>query len=275
MKRLATVHRARILAALVEGNSIRVTACMCDVGMATVTKLLVDLGPACAAYHDEAVRGLSSLHIQCDEIWAFCYSKPRNITPAHESVYGFGSVWTWTAIDADTKLLVSWLVGLPNGACAMAFTQDLADRLTNRVQLTSDGHRPYLDAIDQAFGAEVNYAQLVKLFGPEPGAEKRYGPAQYIGIEKRIVRGKPDQARISTSFVERRNLMMRVSMRRFTLLTNAFSKKVENLEHAVALHFFYYDFGRKRQMPKGQTPATAAGIADHVWTVAEIAGLLD
>lgn len=274
MNRLTTAHRARIIAALVEGNSIRATARMLEVSKATVTKLLVDLGPLCAAYHDEHVRGVASERIQCDEIWAFCHSKQKNVAPEHEGIFGYGDVWTWTAIDADTKLAVSWLVGLRNGACATAFIADVAQRITGRVQLTTDGHRPYLEAIEAAFGSEVDYAQLIKLYGPEQGSEKRYSPAECLGIEKRIIQGNPDAAHVSTSYVERQNLTMRMSMRRFTRLTNAFSKKVENLEAAVALHFLWYNFGRTHQTLK-TTPAIAAGIADRVWTPLDIAGLLD
>jgi IS1 family transposase len=207
-------------------------------------------------------------------ICSFCHSKQKNVAPEHEGIFGYGDVWTWTAIDADTKLAISWLVGLRNGACATAFIADVAERITGRVQLTTDGHKPYLEAIEKAFGADVDYAMLIKLFGPEPGGERRYSPPVCIGIEKRIIQGNPDEAHISTSYVERQNLTMRMSMRRFTRLTNAFSKKVQNLEAAVALHFMWYNFGRKHQTLK-TTPAIAAGITDHVWTVMEIAGLLD
>jgi IS1 family transposase len=187
----------------------------------------------------------------------------------------YGDVWTWTGMDADSKLMVSWLVGLRNGPCATAFMLDIAGRITNRVQITTDGHRPYIEAIEAAFGADVDYAQLIKLFGPEPGEEKRYSPAQCIGIEKRVIHGNPDEAHVSTSYIERQNLTMRMSMRRFTRLTNAFSKKVENLEAAVALHFMWYNFGRKHQSLQGRTPAMAAGIARTPWTVEQIAALLD
>ncbi len=275
MNRLTTAHRARIVAALVEGDSRRATARVCDVSKNTVMKLLVDLGEACVAYQDATLRNLPCRRIQCDEIWAFCHAKAKNVAPEHEGVFGYGDVWTWTAIDADTKLVPSWLVGLRNGACAVAFIEDLASRLSHRVQLSTDGHRPYLEAVEGAFGSAIDYAQVIKLYEPEPGAETRYSPAQCIGIEKRVIQGQPDEAHISTSYVERQNLTMRMSMRRFTRLTNAFSKKVENLEAAVALHYMWYNFGRKHQSLQGRTPAMAAGVASRVWTVEEIAALLD
>jgi len=274
MNRLTTAHRARIVAALVQGNSIRATARMCDVTKATVTKLLVDLGEACSVYQDEVMRNLPCKRLQCDEIWSFCYAKQKNVSPEHEGVFGYGDVWTWTAIDADTKLVPVWMIGRRASAAAAAFIDDLAGRLAGRVQLTTDGHRPYLEAVEGAFGADIDYAMLIKMYGPDPNEERRYSPQVCTGAETHIIQGNPETKHISTSYVERQNLTMRMGMRRFTRLTNAFSKKVENLGHAVALHFMWYNFGRVHQTLK-TTPAIAAGIERRVWTVADIAGLLE
>jgi len=274
MNRLSTQRRAQVVAALVEGSSIRSTVRMTGVAKNTVIKLLVDLGTACSEYQDRVMRNLPCKRLQCDEIWSFCYAKEKNVPDDHRDQFGYGDVWTWTAICADTKLVPCWLVGERNGADAEIFIADLASRLASRVQLTTDGHKPYLEAVEGAFGADIDYAMLIKLYGPEPGEEKRYSPPRCIGTETRVVMGKPDPDHISTSYVERQNLTMRMGMRRFTRLTNAFSKKVENLAHAVALHFMYYNFGRVHTT-LGKTPAMAAGIADHRWTLEEIAALLD
>jgi IS1 family transposase len=274
MNKLSTARRVQVIAALVEGNSIRSTVRMTGVAKNTVTKLLVDLGGACSRYQDRTLRNLLCKRLQCDEIWAFCHSKQKNVAPEHQGILGYGDVWTWTAIDADTKLVPSWLVGLRNAEYAAAFINDLASRLTSRVQLTTDGHRPYLEAVEGAFGADIDYAILIKLYGNDPQAETRYSPAKCIGTDQRIIQGNPDQAYISTSYVERQNLTMRMSMRRFTRLTNAFSKKIENLEAAVSLHYMWYNFGRVHKTLK-TTPAVAAGVTDHVWTLEGIVGLLD
>lgn len=274
MNKLSTARRAQVIAALVEGNSIRATVRMTGAAKNTVTKLLVDLGDACNTYQDAVMRNLPCQRLQCDEIWAFCHSKQKNVAPEHHGILGYGDVWTWTAIDADTKLVPSWLVGLRNATYANAFITDLAARLAHRVQLTTDAHRPYLEAIEGAFGADIDYAMLVKLYGTDPESERRYSPAKCIGTDQRVIQGNPEQAHISTSYVERQNLTMRMSMRRFTRLTNAFSKKIENLEAAVSLHFMYYNFARVHQTIR-TTPAVAAGVADHVWTLEEIARLLD
>lgn len=275
MNKLTTAERTRIVHCLVEGNSIRATTRMTGAAKNTVTKLLVDLGRACSAYQDLTFRNLTCRRIQCDEIWAFVYSKEKNVPPDRLGEYGVGDVWTWTAICADCKLIPSWLVGERNTVDASAFIKDLSDRLAHRVQLTTDGHKPYLEAVEGAFGADIDYAMLIKLYGQtDPEDQRRYSPAQCIGVEKRRIEGRPDEDYVSTSYVERQNLTMRMGMRRFTRLTNAFSKKAENLAHAVSLHFMYYNFTRVHQTLK-TTPAQKAGVADHQWTIEEIVSLLD
>jgi IS1 family transposase len=249
---------------------MRATSRIADVSINTITKLLVDAGAACAAYHDAHVRGVKSRRIQCDEIWAFCYSKQKNVPENKRGMAG--DVWTWTALDADSKLLISYLVGGRDGEYAMALMDDLRSRLENRVQLTTDGHRAYLEAVEGAFGGDVDYAQLVKIYGEPVEAEKRYSPAQCIGAKKNTVEGKPDPNHISTSYVERQNLTIRMHMRRFTRLTNAFSKKMANHAYAVALHAMFYNFCRIHQTLR-VTPAMQAGLSDHVWDVAEIVDL--
>ncbi len=275
MNKLSTEKRIQVVAALVEGNSIRATVRMTGVAKNTVTKLLVDLGHACESFQDETLRDLPCKRLQVDEIWAFCHAKEKNIAPEHEGVLGYGDVWTFTALDAETKIVPTWLIGERDAWWATAFMRDLAGRLANPVQLTTDGHKMYLDAVWDAFGVDVDYAMLIKHYGQDSEGEKRYSPAICTGTERRRVTGQPDVAHVSTSHVERQNLTMRMSMRRFTRLTNAFSKKLENLECAVALHFMYYNFGRKHQTLKGKTPAMAAGVADHVWSIEEIVSLLD
>jgi len=275
VNKLSNARRAEVIAALVEGNSIRATVRMTGVAKNTVTKLLVDLGAACSAYQNEAMHNLPCQRIQCDEIWAFCHNKEKNTAPEHAGQFGYGDVWTWTAIDADTKLVPSWLVGARDTETAVVFMDDLRSRLANRVQLTTDGHKPYLTAVYGAFGHDVDYAQLIKIYGSEPGGDKRYSPPVCIAAEKRTVNGMPVDADISTSFVERSNLTMRMGMRRFTRLTNGFSKKVENLAAAVSLHFMYYNFARPHMSLNGKTPAMVAGVADHQWTITEIVSLLD
>ena len=282
MNKLNTQRQVQVIAYLVEGNSIRSTCRMTGVAKNTVVKLLVDIGAACSEYQDITLRNLTCQRLQCDEIWAFCYSKDKNVPEEHRGEFGYGDVWTWIAIDADTKLVTSWLVGNRDGACAMAFLTDLADRLTSycHPQLTTDGYGSYLNAVYEAFGGEVDYAMLIKLFGPEPGGEKRYSPAHCLGTEKRCIVGNPDKEHIATSFFERQNLTLRMGMRRFTRLTNAFSKKVENHAAAISLHYMYYNFARPHQtLTKRETypttPAMAAGVSDHVWTLAEIVALLN
>src|ERR1700733_11567833 len=275
MNKLSHTARAQILSLLVEGSSLRSISRVCDVSINTVTKLLVDAGTVCAAYHDQYVTGVKSKRIQCDEIWSFCYAKEKNVAHAKAAPDGAGDVWTWTAIDADTKLMVSWAVGDRTADCARAFMDDVAGRLASRVQLTTDGHRVYLDAVMGAFD-QVDFAQLVKLYGAESGkgAEKKYSHAECTGTVKTPVAGSPDPKHISTSYVERQNLNMRMGMRRFTRLTNAFSKKVENHEHALALYFLYYNFVRIHKTLR-MSPAMAAGVTDYLWEMADIVRLIE
>jgi len=276
MNKLSLEKRAQILGLLVEGNSMRAITRLTGCSINTVTKLLIDVGTACSEYQDKALRNLSCKRIQCDEIWAFCGMKDKNVPAEHKGELGYGDVYTWTAIDADTKLILSFLVGKRDAEYAHAFMEDIASRLTNRVQLTSDGYKSYLEAVDDAFGGDIDYAQLVKHYGNPDGeaqGQKRYSPSRFVSAEKRGVCGDPDMAQVSTSYVERQNLTMRMSMRRFTRLTNAFSKKLENLEHAVALHFMYYNFGRLHKTLR-VTPAMEAGVSDHVWSLEEIAQLV-
>ncbi|RJP71356.1 MAG: DDE domain-containing protein [Candidatus Abyssobacteria bacterium SURF_17] len=274
MRQLSTDQRAQILKCLVDGNSIRATVRITGAAKNTVTKLLVDVGMACAEYQNEVLRNLPCKRIQCDEIWSFVYAKEKNVPEPMKGHFGFGDVWTFTAICADTKLVPSWLLGRRDLETATVFMNDLARRLKNKVQLTTDGHKMYLDAVDNAFGSEIDFSQLIKLYGSSPDSEVRYSPAECTGIEVKRIQGKPDPKHISTSYVERQNLTIRMSMRRFTRLTNGFSKKVENLSYAVALHFMYYNFCRLHQTLR-VTPAMEAGIADHVWEVKEILALLD
>lgn len=272
MNQLTTEKRVQIVSALIEGNGIRATCRMTGAAKRTVLNLLVDLGNACQLYHDTYVRGLRSQRVQCDEIWSFVGAKDKNVYE-DEKAFGRGSVWTWTAIDADSKLCISYLVGLRDGGYAHEFMQDVAQRLTNRVQLTTDGHKAYLGAVEDAFGSRIDYAMLVKLYGAERAGEARYSPAKCLGAVMGTVTGNPDADHVSTSYVERANLTMRMHMRRFTRLTNAFSKKVENHAHAVALHFMHYNFLRVHQTLR-VTPAMEAGISDHVWTIAELVALI-
>jgi IS1 family transposase len=274
MRKLAPTDRARILHMLCEGMSIRAITRLTGASKNTVAKLLVDAGKACAAYHDANVRDVKAARVQVDEIWSFTYAKQKNVATAKDAPEGAGDTWTWTALDADSKMILSYFVGGRDGECAMWFIDDLAARLANRVQLTSDGHRAYLEAVEGAFGADVDYAQLVKIYGPTVTAPGRYSPAECTGIRKRAVEGKPDAAHISTSYVERQNLTMRMHMRRFTRLTNAFSKKVENHAHAVALHMMYYNFVRIHKTLR-VTPAMAAGVADRLWEIGDIVALIE
>jgi IS1 family transposase len=277
MNKLSLEKRTQVIRALVEGNSIRATSRMTDTAKGTVIRLLRDVGKACAEYQDKHLRNLPCKHIQCDEIWSFCYAKQDNVPEDKQGKFGYGDAWTWTAIDADTKLVPCWLVGLRDASYAYQFMSDLKSRLANRVQITTDGHKVYLWAVEDAFGSEVDYAMLVKLYGAEPDIEKRYSPAKCIAAEPHIIQGNPDPTKISTSFAERQNLTMRMSMRRFTRLTNAFSKKIENLEYAVALHFMYYNFARPHKTlanPYPRTPAMASGIANCIWTIEEIVSLI-
>ena len=273
MNRMPIAKRAQILGFLVEGMSLRAASRLADCSINTVTKLLVDVGAACSEYQDATLRNLPCKRIQCDEIWSFVGSKQKNVPADRAGEFGVGDVWTWTAIDADTKLVASWMVGDRDGEAAKAFIGDLAGRLANRVQLTTDGHKVYLQAVESAFGGGIDYAMLVKQYGEGPQSpERKYSPVEFVSAEKKRITGNPDKAHVSTSYVERQNLTMRMSMRRFTRLTNGFSKKVENHAHAVALHFMYYNFGRIHKTLR-VTPAMQAGVSDHVWSLEEIAAL--
>jgi len=269
MSRLSTSERAKVVAALIEGNSVRSTVRMTGAAKNTVTKLLADLGEACKAYHNGNVRNVPSRRVQCDEVWSFCYSKAKNV-PEQKKLEGAGDVWTWTAIDADSKLCISYEVGKKDASWAAAFMEDLASRVSTRIQITTDGYRVYADAVEGAFGMDVDYAMLIKLYGaPSPEAESRYSPATCIGIRTAVLSGNPNPRHISTSFVERQNLTMRMCMRRFTRLTNAFSKKLENHKHAIAIYFMFYNYCRVHQTLR-VTPAMEAGLSDHVWTLEEL-----
>lgn len=273
MNKLDTKKRAQILGMLVEGNSMRATSRMADCSINTVTKLLVDVGTACSQYQHEALINLPCKHIQCDEIWSFCYSKEKNVPEERRGEYGIGDVYTWTALCADTKLVPSFMVGKRSAEYGNAFMLDLASRLKNCVQLTTDGHKVYLNAVENAFGSEIDYAMLVKVYGKgSQEDERRYSPAVCTGAELVHVAGEPEVKHISTSFVERQNLTMRMGMRRFTRLSNGLSKKVENLEHAVALHFMHYNFARIHKTLR-VTPAMEAGVSNHLWSLEEIANL--
>jgi len=278
MNKLSIDKKVKVISALVEGNSIRATCRITDTAKGTVIRLLESVGKACNKYQNEHLRNLNCKNIQIDEIWSFCYAKQKNVPDNKKNQFGYGDVWTFTAIDADTKLVPSWLVGLRDAGYSFEFVNDLKDRLANRVQITTDGHKIYLDAVEGAFGSKVDYAMLVKMYGAEPENEKRYSSAECIAAERRIMQGNPNPKLISTSYVERQNLTMRMSMRRFTRLTNAFSKKIENLEYAVALHFMYYNFARTHKSlanPYPRTPAIAAGIENHIWSIEEIVNLID
>lgn len=274
MNKLKPEKQKQIIAALIEGNSIRATCRMTDTAKGTVLKLLADVGKACKEYQDKVFHDLTCKRIECDEIWSFCYAKQKNVPEQLQGKFGFGDVWTFTAICADSKLVPSWHIGRRDLVNATIFMKDLARRLKNRVQLTTDGHRMYLDSVEEAFGSEIDFSQLIKIYGvSEEEREKRYGPAKCLGTEKIRIKGNPDNKNVSTSYVERQNLTMRMSMRRFTRLTNAFSKKVENLGYAVALHFMYYNFCRIHQTLR-VTPTMAAGVTDRLWDIEDILNII-
>lgn len=268
MNRLPIAKRTMILGMLVEGNSLRATSRICDVSINTVTKLLVDVGSACADYQDRAIRNLKCKRIQCDEIWSFCYAKEKNVPADKKGQFGYGDIWTWVAIDADTKIVPTFMIGNRDLRTARIFIDDLKERLANRVQLTTDGLKVYLDAVEGAFGSEVDYAMLVKLYESTQN-ETRYSPAVCVSCEQKAIMGNPDPKHVSTSYVERQNLTMRMQIRRFTRLTNAFSKKVENHAYQVALHFMHYNFCRIHKTLR-VTPAMEAGVTDHMWTIEEM-----
>lgn len=275
MNKLDTKTRVQILSLLVEGSSMRSISRITGVSINTVTKLLEDAGRACLAYHLDTVKDVKAKRVQCDEIWSFVAAKQRNVKAMKAPVESAGDAWTWTAIDADSKLIISYLVGGRDADYAREFMEDVAFRLANRVQLTTDGHGAYLKAVDGVFGLDVDYAQLVKIYGKSPEAAKgRYSPAECIGARKEVVTGKPDKAHVSTSYVERQNLTMRMSMRRFTRLTNGFSKKLDNHIHMLSLYFVFYNFCRIHKTLR-VTPAMAAGISDTVRDMGWVVGLID
>ena len=273
MNKLSNEQRARILNCLVEGNSIRATCRLTGAGKNTVARLLIAAGRACSDYQDKVFVNLPCKRVQCDEVWSFVGCKQKNVRDRHDGK-GYGDCWTWTALCSDTKLIPCWYVGTRDAGAAYHFMHDLAARLAHRVQLTTDGHRPYLAAVADAFGTDVDYAQLVKIYGEGPKTEARYSPAQCMGARKAIITGNPEHAHVSTSHIERSNLSLRMGNRRFTRLTNAFSKKVENHEAMLAVFFFFYNFCRIHQTLRC-TPAMEAGIASKVWELLEVASLMD
>jgi IS1 family transposase len=278
MNKLPVSKRVQVLSLLCEGSSMRSISRVCGVSINTVAKLLADAGEACAAFHWETVRGVKSKRVQCDEIWSFIHAKEKNVPDALAAPEGAGSVWTWTAIDADSKLIISYLVGDRDAETAQFFMEDVAQRIDGRVQLTTDGHKPYLEAVSKAFPNKgIDYAMLIKLYG-EPkgkkGDERRYSPATCIGIKTNKISGKPNPAHISTSYVERANLTMRMSMRRFTRLTNAFSKRIDSHIDALSLYFVFYNFTRIHKTLR-VTPAMAANLTDKLWTMEDVVALID
>jgi len=274
MNKLPLAKRAQILSMLCEGSSMRSISRVADVSINTVTALLEKAGAACAAHHDNAVRDVKAQRVQCDEIWSFCFAKQKNVATAKAAPEEAGDVWTWTALDADSKLIVSYLIGGRDAGYATEFMQDVADRLANRVQLTTDGHKAYLVAVEGGFGADVDNAQLVKLYGDTSGPAGRYSPAECTGIRKTRIEGRPDKVHVSTSYVERQNLTMRMSMRRFICLTNGFSKKAENHAHMVALYTCWYNFVRVHKTLRC-SPAMAAGIATTLLSMEAVVALID
>ncbi|HZR24155.1 MAG TPA: IS1 family transposase [Vicinamibacterales bacterium] len=273
MNKLTTAKRVAVVAALVEGNSVRSTARMTNVSKPTILKLLADLGTACSAFHNATVRNIRAQRVQCDEIWQFVGAKQKNVTP-QQRAQGWGDLWTWTALDSDSKLIVSWFVGQRDPHSAWWFMRDLASRLITRVQLTTDGLNAYLPAVERAFEGEIDYGQLVKMYGAQDREKVvRYSPARFVSARREVITGSPDMKHVSTSYVDRQNLSMRMGMRRFTRLTNAFSKKAENHAHAIALYFVHYNFAKIHGSLR-VTPM-AAGVADHAWSLEELVMLFD
>lgn len=271
---LSTEKKAAVITALVEGCSVRSTSRMTGVAKGTILRLLETVGKACAEYQDVTLRNITAQRVQVDEIWSFCFAKAKNVKPHHFDDGGYaGDVWTFAAIDADTELVIGWLVGSRDAGSASHFLRDVADRLANRIQLTTDGHRMYLLAVPDAFGNQIDYAQLVKVYGNDPEGQKRYSPAHITATTQAAIIGSPDRAHVSTSYIERQNLAMRMHMRRFTRLTNAFSKKIDNHMHQVALFYMWYNFARVHQTFR-VTPAMEAGISSHIWSVEEIVNVV-
>jgi IS1 family transposase len=266
---ISTAKKVAVISALVEGCSVRSTVRMTGVSKGAVLRLLVSVGAACADYQNRVIRNVSAKRVQVDEIWSFVGCKEKNVTEAKMAVGPCGDVWTFTAIEAQTKLVISWMVGRRDAGCATEFLRDVEGRLSNRIQLTTDGHKMYLVAVPDAFAEAVDYAQLVKVYGNDPEGQKRYSPAQCLGTKRVDTIGTPDHEHISTSYVERQNLNMRMNMRRFTRLTNAFSKKIENHIAMIALFHMHYNFCRIHQTLR-VTPAMEAGISSHVWPIEEI-----
>jgi IS1 family transposase len=273
MNRMDNKQRAAIVAALVEGVGIRSTCRMTGASKGAVTKLIADLGPVCAAYQDQAFHDLPCKVLEVDEIWAFCAAKQKNVPVKHRGEKGWGDTWTFTALCADTKLIPSWLVGDRDEQTATLFLTDLASRLAGRAQITTDGHAMYLGAMESAFGGNTDYAMLVKSYGVSSDAEKRYSPAVCTGCKKARIQGEPDMSRVSTSYVERKNLGIRMGLRRFTRLTNAHSKKLQNHCAALAIYFMYYNFARIHSTIRC-SPAMAAGVTPHLWSIEELVNLL-
>lgn len=275
MNKLPLAKRVQILSLLCEGSSMRTISSVVDVSINTVSKLLIDAGVACAAFHDANVKGVNDKRVQADEIWSFTYAKAKNVPTAKAAPAGAGDTWTWTALGAESKMIVSWHVGGRDAYAANLLMRDVAERMAHRVQLTTDGHKAYLDAVERAFGDSIDYAMLIKHYGPAPeGPQRRYSPAECVGCTTDAVTGAPDPRHISTSYVERQNLTMRMQMRRFTRLTNAFSKKFENHAYMVALYTVWYNFVRTHKAHK-LSPAMAAGVTDKLWSMEDLAGMIE
>jgi IS1 family transposase len=274
MNKLPPEKRAQILGMMVEGVSLRSITRLTGAGKNTLARLLVTAGRACAEYQDKTLHSLKCKRVQVDEIWSFVYAKQKNVPEAKRDIPGYGDIWTWTALDADSKLVLSWLVGDRDGETAKIFVSDIAGRLANKVQLTSDGYSSYLKAVEGAFGADVDFAQLVKVYSPGSDAPGRYSPPACIGAKREPITGNPDPKHISTSFVERQNLTMRMSIRRFTRLTNAFSKKIDNHVHALAIYFMHYNFVRQHQTTRA-SPAMAAGVTDKLWELSDVVKMIE
>ena len=274
MNKLGAAKQVAVISALVEGCSVRSTSRLTGVAKGTILRLLAKVGRACAEFQETAIRNVPAKRVQIDEIWSFVGAKQKNVTEQNSARGAVGDVWTFVAIEAQTKLVLSWLVGSRDAGCATEFLQDVAGRISSRIQLTTDGHRMYLSAVEDAFGADIDYSMLHKIYSSDQSGEKRYSPAVCIGCQSETIVGAPDPKHVSTSYVERQNLTMRMNMRRFTRLTNAFSKKVENHAHSVALFYMHYNFCRVHQTLR-VTPAMEAGIAEHVWSIDEIVALMN